>query len=168
MSISVNSVRISGSIGGYAKLLLTTHTDMYRETQTWLYVPVPRFECEDSIKLCLATGRGTLQAVPPQRIELLFSLVRSVSELSVVGDVERGPAIGVAQDVGDVGAHRELHPRVDLPGVLTAFVRVEQLVQTGSPVVILPLVTLSIISVEVGHLPLLEGENIGLVAPQVQ
>ena len=58
--------------------------------------------------------------------------------------------------------------RVDLPGVLTALVRVEQMVQTSSPVVLLSLLTGSSSSVEVGHPPLLQGKNIGLVSPQVE
>ena len=74
----------------------------------------------------------------------------------------------VAEDVGDVGADGELHTRVDIPGVLTALVRVEQMVQTSSPVVILSLLTLPVCSVEVGHPPLLQGEDICLVSPQVE
>ena len=82
--------------------------------------------------------------------------------------MEGGSAVGVAEDVGDVGADGELQLRVDLPGVLAAFVRVEQTVQTSSPVVVCPLVTLPIISVEAGHPPLLQGEDIGLVSLQVE
>ena len=74
----------------------------------------------------------------------------------------------VAEDVGEVGADWELHLRVDIPGVLAALVRVEQMVQASSPVVILSLLTLSSCPVEAGHPPLLQGENICLVSPQVE
>ena len=74
----------------------------------------------------------------------------------------------MAEDVGEVGADWQLDLSVDIPGVLAALVRVEQMVQTGSPVVIPSLVTLPSCSVEVGHPPLLQSENIGLVAPQVE
>ena len=82
--------------------------------------------------------------------------------------MEGGSVVGVAEDVGDVGADGELQLRVDLPGILAAFVRVEQTVQTSSPVVVCPLVTLPIISIEAGHPPLLQGEDIGLVSLQVE
>ena len=82
--------------------------------------------------------------------------------------MEGGSVVGVAEDVGDVGADGELQLRVDLPGILAAFVRVEQTVQTSSPVVVCPLVTLPIISIEAGHPPLLQSENIGLVSLQVE
>ena len=72
------------------------------------------------------------------------------------------------EDVGEVGADWELHLRVDLPGVLTTLSGVEQMVQAGSPVVILSLVTLPSFSVEVGHSSLLQGENICLVSLQVE
>ena len=82
--------------------------------------------------------------------------------------MERGPVVGVTEDVGDVGAGGEVHLGVDMPGVLTTLVRVEQLVQTSSPVEILSLLTLPSCSVEVRHPPLLQGEDVGLVSPQVE
>ena len=80
----------------------------------------------------------------------------------------RGSVVCVAEDVGEVGAGWQLHLRVDIPGILAALVRVEQMVQAGSPVVIPSLITLPSCSVEVGHPPLLQRENIGLVSPQVE
>ena len=74
----------------------------------------------------------------------------------------------MAEDVGEVGAHWEVQVRVDMPGVLTTLPRVEQMVQTSPPVVFLSLLTLSSSSVEVGHPPLLQGENICLVSLQVE
>ena len=74
----------------------------------------------------------------------------------------------MSEDVGEVGADWELQVTVDLPRVLTTLPRVEQMVQASSPVVILSLLTLPVCSVEVGHPPLLQGENICLVSPQVE
>ena len=74
----------------------------------------------------------------------------------------------MTEAVGDVGAGGEVHLGVDMPGILTSLVRVEQIVQTSSPVKIFSLVTLPSCSVEVRHPPLLQGEDIGLVSPQVE
>ena len=118
-------------------------------------------------KVCQRTLREDLDqlwqrlfnAILQQRLRIITLVER---------DVQRGSVVCVAEDVGDVGADGELHTRVDYPGVLAALVRVEQMVQTGSPVVILSLLTLPVSSVEVGHPPLLQGEDICLVSPQVE
>ena len=83
-------------------------------------------------------------------------------------DVERGSVVSVAEYVGDVGADWELHLRVDMPGVLTSFIRVEQMIQTCSPVVILSLLALPGRAVDVRHPPLLQREYVGLVPLQVE
>ena len=69
----------------------------------------------------------------------------------------------MTEAVGDVGADGEVDLSVDIPGILTSLVRVEQMVQTSSPVELLSLVTLPRFPVEV-----LQGEDIGLVLPQVE
>ena len=73
--------------------------------------------------------------------------------------------MGVAEDVGQVGAHGQLKPGVGVPGVLAAFVGVEQMVQTSSPVVSNLLLTSPVRPVQVGHHPLLQGEYVGLISP---
>ena len=74
----------------------------------------------------------------------------------------------MTEAVGDVGADGEVDLSVDIPGILTSLVRVEQMVQTSSPVELLSLVTLPRFPVEVRHPPLLQGEDVGLVSPQVE
>ena len=69
-----NSVRISGSIGGDLVIVCI-------QTVDYASLPIPGFVCDDSIELCLPTGWKTLQFVPPQRRQLLLSLVRPVGEL---------------------------------------------------------------------------------------
>ena len=82
--------------------------------------------------------------------------------------MEWASVVGVTEAVGDVGAGGEVDPGVDIPGVLTSLVRVEQLVQTSSPVELLSLLTPPICAVQFRHPPLLEGEDVGLVSPQVE
>ena len=73
--------------------------------------------------------------------------------------------MGVAEDVGEVGAHRQVQPRVGVPGVLAAFVGVEETVQASSPVVIRPLVTLLVTPVKVRLHHLSQCQDVGVVSP---
>ena len=70
------------------------------------------------MELCLLARGETLQLLPPQQCQLLLCHVRSVVKLLVVGDVDRAPVVGVAQDVRQVGAHFKLQFLVGVPGVL--------------------------------------------------
>ena len=73
--------------------------------------------------------------------------------------------MGVAEDVGEVGAHWKVQPRVGVPGVLAAFVGVEETVQASSPVVIRPLVTPLVTPVKVRLHHLSQCQDVGVVSP---
>lgn len=116
----------------------------------------------------LLAGREALLPLPPQLGQLLLRLVGSVPELHVVGDGVGSPVVGVAEEVGQVGADGRVQLGVGVPGVLAAFVCVEQAVQTGSPVILRLLLTPPVRPVQVSHHLLLNSQYVGLVSLQVE